>query len=73
MPHVPIIPHAEYTPSQIVYYGWIGKAENKQESDYRYVLRLIKYGKLQARNVCLTGQKYFRVRGEDILRYRDAS
>jgi hypothetical protein len=69
----PIIPHIEYTPSQIVHYGWIGKAENTAESDYRYVLRLINRGVLQARNVCLTGQKYFKVKGEDIIRYTNAS
>ena len=73
MPYVAIIPHIEYTPSEIVRYGWIGKEENKEVSDYRYVLRLIHRGKLPARNICLTGQKYFRVKGEDILRYKNAS
>lgn len=69
MPQIQITPDAEYTPSQIVRYGWISKPRNKEESDYRYVLRLIKHGKLRARNICLTGQKYFKVKGEEVLRY----
>ncbi len=64
-----ILPHIEYNPSEIVKHGWI--KNTKQKADYRHVLRLIKDGKLQARNVCLTGHKYFKVRGADIIKYRE--
>jgi hypothetical protein len=70
MPQVPIIPTIEYNPSQIVENGWIRNTKDKP--DYRYVLRLIKYGRLRARNVCLTGKKYFRVLGADIIRYNQS-
>jgi hypothetical protein len=71
MSQVPIIPHVEYNPSQIASYGWI--TNNNDKPDYRYVLKLINKGVLRARNVCLTGKKYFKVRGEDILKYQNAS
>jgi hypothetical protein len=66
-----IIPDAEYNPSQIVEHGWIVNTRSKP--DYRFVLRLIKYGKLRARNVCLTGAKYFKVLGEDIIKYKESA
>jgi hypothetical protein len=71
MEDVQIIPNIEYNPSQIVEHGWITNTRNKP--DYRYVLRLIKYGKLRARNVCLTGAKYFKVLGEDIIKYKQSA
>ncbi len=70
MTQPPIVPHLEYNPSEIVKYGWI--KNSKQKSDYRHVLRLIRYGKLQARNVCLTGHKYFKVLGSEIIKYQQS-
>jgi hypothetical protein len=71
MTHVPIVPDKEYNPSEIASNGWIKNTKNK--NDYKYILRLIKYGKLRARNVCLTGKKYFKVLGSDIIRYKHSS
>ena len=68
MSQTPIVPHQEYNPSEIVKYGWIRNTKNK--TDYRHVLRLINEGKLPARNVCLTGHKYFKVKGSEILKYQ---
>lgn len=61
-----------YTPRQIVTLGFIRNAQNTIASDYRYVLRLIRSGKLHAHNSCQTDKKYFKVLGADILRYTKA-
>jgi len=66
-----IDPEREYSPKEIALYGIITNTRNK--GDYRYILRLIKYGKLRARNACVTGAKYFKVLGEDIIKYKQSS
>jgi hypothetical protein len=60
-------PESDYSPLQIVAHGWITNTVNNP--DYRYVLRLIKEGKLSARNVSLTGGRLYKIRGEEIIRY----
>lgn len=65
---VPINPTQEYNPMDIVKHGWI--LNNNSKPDYKYVLKLIKFGKLNATNVCMTNQKYYKIRGQDIINYR---
>jgi hypothetical protein len=65
--YVPIIPTKEYNPRQIAENGWI--KNTKEKKDYRFVLALIKAKQLRARNVCLTGEKYYKILGTDLLRY----
>jgi hypothetical protein len=69
----PINPDEEYTPTQITRYGWI--LNNRNRPNYKYILQLIKAGKLRARNVCTsnTGAKYYKVLGADILKYKQSS
>jgi len=69
MPHIPLQPDEEYTPQEICEYGWILNTTGKP--DYRFVLRLIKRGILLSRNVCTTGQTYYKVRGDDIIQYKE--
>lgn len=57
-----------YRPSEIAKNGWI--VNNNGQGDYKYVLKLIKFKRLKARNVCITGKTYWRVSGKTIVDYR---
>lgn len=69
--YVPIDPNKEYTPREIYKGKFI--LNTVGNSDYRYILRLINAGKLRARIVSIGTQKYYVVKGEDILTWKKAT
>ena len=67
-----IQPNKYYKPMQIAEAGWIVTPGTKKLlSVYNYVLKLIKRGKLPARNYAEgeKGQQYYKVLGSDISKY----
>jgi hypothetical protein len=56
-----------YRPSEIAKLGFI--KNSKGEGDYALILKFIKRGKLMARNFGLGKTPYFRVKGDEIIRY----
>ena len=66
-----IEPKTEYKPREIANNGWI--KNSKGNSDYYYIIKLIKAGQLRARNYCLTGNSdWWLVKGQDIINYLEA-
>jgi ribosomal protein L15 len=63
-----IDPNHEYKPMEIAEAGWIKNTEGQK--DYKYILKLIKNGKIPARNVAVSGvTPYYRVLGKNIISY----
>jgi len=65
-----IDPERWYRPMEIAKAGWIRNAGNK--GDYYYVLKLIKRGRLRARDFGLGKTPYYRVLGSEIIRYLES-
>lgn len=65
-----INPNYMYRPSEIAKNGWI--LNTNGDKNYKFILKLIRLGKLKAKNVCVTGtsQMYFRVKGQHIIDYQ---
>lgn len=64
-----IDPSREYRPAEIAKNGWILNTVGNK--NYKYVLKLVRLGKLKSRNVCTTGtgQMYFLIPGSSIIEY----
>ena len=62
-----IITNNWYRPSEIAQNGWIKNSKGK--GDYMLVLKLIRKGRLKARNFGLGLTPYYRILGSEIIRY----
>jgi hypothetical protein len=62
-----------YRPKEIAELGLIKNTRNSDKilSNYDYILRLIRNGKLAARDYCTTDQHYWMVSEDEIARYND--
>jgi len=63
-----IEPGKFYRPAVIADHGWIVSSTGRKS--YKFILRLIRAGKLKADNVALGTTPYYLVTGQEILRYR---
>lgn len=61
-------PEVYYKPSEIARKRWI-TSKGKGKASYYYILKLIKNGKIKARNFGLGETNYYRIRGMDILKF----
>lgn len=64
-----IDPKRLYRPKEIAKNLFIPNSRGK--SDYHFVLRLIRRGKLPARNYGTDSYPLFQVKGEDVIRYNE--
>jgi hypothetical protein len=65
-----IDPEKYYSPREISQKCWITNSNGEEaKTNYDQVLRLIRFGKLPARNFGLGKTPYYRVKGIDLLNY----
>ena len=61
-------PEVYYKPSEIAKKKWI-TSNGTGKASYYYILKLIRNGKINARNFGLGETNYYRIRGSEILKF----